>query len=88
MRRVLLVLVVGAVVVALAWALASLPGRVSAEIGDITFEAPAAVAALGLLLLFVLLYAAVPPARRACCGCRAPCASGGPCSGAAPATSR
>jgi HemY protein len=58
MRRVLLVLVFGVVVVALGWALASLPGRVSAEIGDVSFEASAPVATLGLLLLFTLLYAA------------------------------
>jgi len=57
MRRVLLVLLVGAVVLALGWVLASLPGRVSAEIGDISFEAPTPVMALGLLLLFTLVYA-------------------------------
>jgi HemY protein len=58
MPRVLLVLLVGVVVVALAWTLASLPGRVSADIGDITFEAPTSVTTLGLLLLFAMLYAA------------------------------
>jgi HemY protein len=58
MRRVLLVLLVATVVLALAWALASLPGRISAEIGDITFDAPVPIVALGLLVVFGLLYAA------------------------------
>ena len=58
MRRILLVLLVAAVVLAAAWALASLPGRVSAQIGDISFAAPVPVVALGLLVLFALLYAA------------------------------
>ncbi|MBV9750546.1 MAG: heme biosynthesis protein HemY [Acetobacteraceae bacterium] len=57
MRRVLLVLLVAAVVLVLAWGLASLPGRVSGDVGDIAFEAPVSVAALGLLLLFAVLYA-------------------------------
>jgi HemY protein len=59
MRRVLLVLFVTVVVLALAWGLASLPGRVNADIGDTTFDAPTSVAALGLLLLFVVLFAAI-----------------------------
>jgi HemY protein len=58
MRRILLVLLVAVVVLALAWALASLPGRVSGEIGDISFEAPATVVLLGLLLSFAVLYGA------------------------------
>jgi HemY protein len=58
MGRLLLAVMVGTAAVALAWTLASLPGRVSAEIGDVTFEAPAAVAALGLLLAFAVLYVA------------------------------
>ena len=57
MRRVLLVLVIGGIVLALAWALAGLPGRVTADVGDFTFEAATPVVALGLLVLFVLLYA-------------------------------
>jgi HemY protein len=57
MRRILLVLVVGAVVLAFAWALAGLPGRVSAEVGRYSFEAATSVVALGLLVLFALLYA-------------------------------
>jgi len=63
MRRVLLVLVICGIVLALAWALAGLPGRVTATIGDITFEAAAPVVALGLLLLFVLLLLAVVRGR-------------------------
>jgi HemY protein len=57
MRRILLILLVGVIVLALAWGLASLPGRVSGEIGNISFEAPTSVAGLGLLLLFAVLYA-------------------------------
>jgi HemY protein len=57
MRRVLLVLLVAGLVLALTWILAGLPGRVSAEFGDFTFEAATPVLALGLLLLFLLLYA-------------------------------
>jgi HemY protein len=58
MRRVLYVLVTCAVVLAVAWALAALPGRVSAEFGGTTVEMGTPIAALGLLLVFVALYAA------------------------------
>lgn len=57
MRRILIVLVVAALVIALAWGLASLPGQVSAQIGTFNFETASPVAALGSLVLFVLLYA-------------------------------
>jgi len=57
MRRILLVLVIGGIVLALGWALAGLPGRVSGEIGDITFEAATPAVAIGLLVLFGVLYA-------------------------------
>ena len=57
MRRILLVLLAGAVVLALAWGLASLPGQVSGDVGDISFAAPSSVVGLGLLLLFAVLYA-------------------------------
>ena len=57
MRRILLVLLTAAVVLALAWWLAGLPGRVTAEVGDFSFEASTPVVALGLALLFVVLYA-------------------------------
>lgn len=56
MRRVLLVLLVSALVLAFAWALAGLPGRISGNVGDITFEAGTPVVALALLLAFVVLY--------------------------------
>jgi HemY protein len=57
MRRVLLVLLVAGVVLALAWGLAGLPGRVTGEVGDFSFEAATPVAALALVLSFILLYA-------------------------------
>ncbi|HEY3846483.1 MAG TPA: heme biosynthesis HemY N-terminal domain-containing protein [Acetobacteraceae bacterium] len=57
MRRVLYVLGVCIVVLAVAWILAGLPGRVTAEFGATTVEMATPVAALGLLLLFVVLYA-------------------------------
>ena len=56
MRRILLVLLVSALVLAFVWALADLPGRISGNIGDITFEAATPVVVLGLLLAFVVLY--------------------------------
>jgi HemY protein len=59
MRRILAVLVVAALVLALAWLLAGLPGRITGNIGDINFSASTSVAALALLLLFALLYAAI-----------------------------
>ena len=58
MLRVVLALLVAGVVLILAWALAGLPGHVTAEIGDTSFEAATPVVGLGLLLLFTLLYAA------------------------------
>jgi HemY protein len=57
MRRVLLVVVVAGIVLAFAWALASLPGRVTADIGDLSFAASTPVVALGATLLFAVLYA-------------------------------
>ena len=57
MRRILLVLLTAAVVLVVAWWLAGLPGRVTAEIGDLSFEAATPVVALGLALAFVVLYA-------------------------------
>ena len=78
MRRVLLVLLIGAVVLALAWALPAFPAG-SAAISATSASRPTPVAALGLLLLFALLYAvfrllgaAGPPAAPAV-------ASGGRC---------
>jgi HemY protein len=57
MLRVLLVLLVGGAVLVVAWALAGLPGHVTAQIGDTTFEAATPVVALGLLLVFAVHYA-------------------------------
>lgn len=56
MRRILLVLVVSALVLAIAWFLAGLPGQVTAKVGAYTLEASTPVATLGLLLLFVVGY--------------------------------
>ena len=56
MRRVLIILVVAAIVVAAAWYLAGLPGTVTAQAGDITFQASVSVVAVCLLAVFVLLY--------------------------------
>jgi HemY protein len=57
MRRVLSVLAASIVVLGVAWLLAGLPGRVTAEFGSTTIEMTTPVAAFGLLLLFVMLYA-------------------------------
>ncbi len=56
MRRVLAILIVAAVVVAAAWYLAGLPGIITAQAGDITFQASAAVVAVCLLAIFIILY--------------------------------
>ncbi len=59
MLRVLLALLVAAVVLAIAWFLAGLPGTITATIGQTTFEAAASVVALLLLLGFLVLYAII-----------------------------
>ena len=59
MRRVLLVLLLVAVVMALAWTVAGLPGHVVARIGGDTLSASTPVAVLVGLLLFVAAYALV-----------------------------
>jgi HemY protein len=56
MRRILLILVLAAVVVAVAWYLAGLPGTVTAQIGSVTFQAAVSVVAVALLAAFVALY--------------------------------
>lgn len=56
MRRVLIVLLAAIVTVALAWGLASLPGRVSGQIGDLSFDAATPIAVLALIIAFALLY--------------------------------
>jgi HemY protein len=52
MRRVLLFLVIGVALIAAAWALANLPGYVTASIGSITVETSAGFAILTLVVLF------------------------------------
>ena len=56
MLRVLAIVIVAAAVVAAAWYLAGLPGEVTAQAGNITFQASVAVIATCLLAIFVLLY--------------------------------
>ena len=56
MRRVFYFLVAAVIALAVAWLLAGLPGRITAQIGDTTVEAATPVAALGLLLTLVVLY--------------------------------
>ncbi len=57
MRRILLVLVACVVVLAVAWALAGLPGRLTFEVGDTTVEATAPIAALAAVVAFAVVYA-------------------------------
>ena len=52
MRRVFLFLVIGIAVIAAAWALANLPGHVTAAIGSTTIETSAGFAILALVVLF------------------------------------
>jgi len=59
MLRVIAVLIVSAVVVAIAWFVAHLPGHVGFRVGDITIEASAPVMALAGLVLLIALYALV-----------------------------
>ncbi len=83
MLRVLLVLLVGGVVVALAWVLAGLPGRVGAQIGDIDLRSrdtgggarPAAARSA------CFTHCCACSAR--CSGCRARCAGGRRCAAGA-----
>lgn len=56
MLRVFLVLITAAIVVAIAWYLAGLPGDVTATIGSVTIEATTPVVALALLALFVVVF--------------------------------
>lgn len=57
MRRILLLLFAGVLVLTGAWLLAGIPGRISAQIGDLTIETATPVSVLGLVVLFALLYA-------------------------------
>jgi len=56
MRRVLNFLVAAVIALAVAWFVAGLPGRITAQIGNTTVEAATPVVALGLLLTLVVLY--------------------------------
>lgn len=55
MRRVLWLLLAGAVAIGFAWFLAGLPGGVALEIGGLTIETSAGLGALGTLLFLVVL---------------------------------
>ena len=56
MRRVLGILIVCAVLVAIAWFFAGLPGTVTAQIGDTTIQAGVPAAALALLVLVAVVH--------------------------------
>jgi HemY protein len=56
MRRIVLVILAAAIVLAVAWGLAALPGRLTIEWGDTTLEAATPVAALALLVLIAVAY--------------------------------
>jgi HemY protein len=56
MRRILLILLGGAILVGVAWQIAFLPGRVSLHIGTLTIEAAAPVAIALLVLLIGVAY--------------------------------
>lgn len=56
MRRVLYFLLTAAIVLAVVWFVAGLPGRITAQIGDTTVEAATPVAALGLALTLAVVF--------------------------------
>ena len=56
MRAAIRFLIIAAIVVAVAWAVSLLPGSVSAQFGDLTYEASTPVTVLLAAILFVLLY--------------------------------
>ena len=89
MRRILLVLLVAAVVLAGAWALAGLPGRVSAEIGDFSLRGRRRRSPRSACCCCSsLLYAHLPPAWRGAPPAAHACIGGRPRAAAAPATPR
>ena len=59
MIRILRVILAAAIVLAIAWAIAALPGRFTVEWGNTTLEASSSIAVLGLLILIVVVYAIV-----------------------------
>jgi len=56
MRRVLLILVAAAAAIAAAWWLATLTGTAEVTIGELTFEAPVSVLAVGVIAAFLVLH--------------------------------
>src|SRR5271165_115709 len=59
MHRILRTLFWGVVVFAAAWFVASLPGRISIDVGPYTVETSVALAVTALVLLFIVLYVLV-----------------------------
>jgi HemY protein len=56
MRRILKTLIVCGVILAVAWLVASLPGRLAIDAGPYTVETSDSIALIALLLLFIVLY--------------------------------
>jgi HemY protein len=56
MRRVFTILIGAAILVAVAWWIAGLPGEVAAQIGETSYEASVPVTVLLLVVLFVVIY--------------------------------
>ena len=56
MRRILKTLIGCALILAVAWVIASLPGRLSIDAGPYTVETSDSIAVTALLLAFVVLY--------------------------------
>jgi HemY protein len=56
MRRVILIVATAAIVLALAWWLAALPGRVSATVAGLSIEAPAPIAVIALAVFVLLVH--------------------------------
>lgn len=59
MHRILRTLFWGVVVLAFAWFIANLPGRLSIDVGPYSVETSTSLAVTALLLLFIVLYAVV-----------------------------
>ena len=85
MLKVILFLLAGAVVIVLAWVLASIPGHVVASIGAFTIETSTPMAILMLVALFVVTFILMrilrgdpgnPPIRRGLAPPPSPCPRG------------